>query len=83
MEKYCAIENLETANPKLKGIKMKKFTVALRQVRELMWEVEAEDNFDAEFKTVSCDIKPDFIKVIESEIDIEEIDIEEIDIEME
>lgn len=53
-------------------MKMKKFIVVLRQVSEFMWEVEAEDKFDAEFKTVSCDAEPSYIKIIESEIDIDE-----------
>ena len=53
---------------------MKKFTVVLSQIREVIWDVEAENAFDAEHKTVHCDAEPSFVKIIESEINTEEDD---------
>lgn len=51
---------------------MKKFTVIQRITQELFWEIEAEDVVDAKRKTVHTDKEPDFVKIVESEIDVSE-----------
>lgn len=49
---------------------MKQFTVIQRIEQELVWEVEAEDNLDAEHKTLHCGKEPDFVNIVESEVTV-------------